>query len=167
MNEKLQDALDRVEESYNTIDKISSDIIGDYLDNVDKIIEEVNGKVETLSLDDLRHYILRLSIQGFTLGDLKERAAVKAGLAGDLKKEKQATEFIKTEGTQGLKEKQSILNSSEEIVVENIYDLVANRLKNKSEQVSTLVKSLTTVLTSKLQEMKLSKETQLGMEECQ
>ena len=156
MKERLEQALNNVELVYNDVKEIADELIKEYTQDITTLIHYTSNNVENLSNDDIRVLILKLSIKAYSFGDIKEKAAIKAECAEMLKKEKYAIEFNKAEGSNAVRENTSILNISEEVVSQTIYDLVAGMYKVKLDEIRRIIDSLKTVLTSRLSEAKLT-----------
>lgn len=165
MKESLEQALNNVELVYDDVKELANDLIKEYTSDITNLINYIADNLENLTNDDLRNLILKLSIKAYSFGDIKEKAGIKAEIAEMLKKEKYATEFNKAEGSVAVRENTSILNISEEVVTQAIYDLVAGMYKVKLDEIRRMIDSLKVVLTSRLSEAKLSATLNEGMEE--
>ena len=111
--------------------------------------------------------MLKLSIRAYSFGDVKERSAIKAECAEILKKEAYAVSFNSSEGSVAVKDNTSILNISNEIVSECIYNLVASLFKIKLDELRRVIDILKTILMSRLSEMKMSTGITQQIEEAQ
>lgn len=156
MKESLETALNNVEAVYGDIREIADKMVEDYTADITRTFNYISDHSENLSNDEIRQLIIRLSAKAFSLGDIKEKAGIKAEIAESLKKEKYAREFGRAEGSVAAKENASLLETSNEIVVQAIYDLTANTFKVKLDEIRRMVSSLTTVLMSRLSEAKLT-----------
>ena len=165
MKESLEQALNNVELVYNDVKEIADDLVKEYTSDIANLISYIADNLESLTNDDLRKLILKLSTKAYSFGDIKEKAGIKAEIAEMLKKEKYATEFNKAEGSVAVRENTSILNISDEVVTQAIYDLVASSYKVKLDEIRRMIDSLKVVLTSRLSEAKLSATLNEGMEE--
>ena len=160
MRESLEAALNNVELVYNDVKEIADDLIEEYTGDISNIINYIGDNIENLTNEDLRNLILKLSSKAFNFGDIKEKAGVKAEIAEMLKKERYAKEFNKAEGSVAVRENASLLNISEEVITQAIYDLVAGLYKVKLDEIRRMIDSLKTVLMSRLSEAKLSATTE-------
>ena len=111
--------------------------------------------------------MLKLSIRAYSFGDVKERSAIKAECAEILKKEAYAVSFNSSEGSVAVKDNTSILNISNEIVSECIYNLVASLFKIKLDELRRVIDILKTILMSRLSEMKMSSSITQQIEDSQ
>ncbi len=64
-------------------------------------------------------------------------------------------EFNKSEGSVAAKEHTATINTSDKILTNIIYDIIANMFKTKLDECHRVVAALTTVLTSRMSEAKL------------
>ena len=167
MKKELEEALDKVNLTYNNIVEIADSIVSDYTKELDNLISNIDNNIENISNDALRAQMLKLSIKAYRLGDVKERAAIKAECAEILRKEAYAVSFNSAEGSVAAKDNISTLSVSNEIVSECVYDLAANLFKVKLEEVRRLIDTLKTVLMSRLSEMKMSSAVTTQAEDIQ
>lgn len=163
MTKELETALDNVEMTYNEVAEIANELIDEYTSDISKIINYASDNTEKLTNDDLRDLMLKLSIKAYSFGDVKEKAVIKAECAEMLKKEAHAKVFTKTEGSGAVKENAAISATSNEVVAEAVYDLVANLFKVKLEEIRRMIDTLKTILMSRLSEAKLSSVTEVGI----
>ena len=154
MEKKLEEALMNVETSYHDVVEIANDIINPIISSVNDLVNEVSNKVNNLSIDQIRDFILRLQLKAFEIAEIKEKSAMKAELAEAIQKEKYAVEFNAADGTAAAKTNIATVNMSGEVVSEVLYNLVANLLKTKLDQLHRLVSALSSILTSRMQEAK-------------
>lgn len=167
MKKELEKALNNVELTYQDIVEIANDLVKDYTKDLDSIIANIENHIETLTNDDIRNLMLRLSIRAYSFGDVKERSAIKAECAEIIRKEAYAVSFNSAEGSVAAKDNISTLNVSNEIVSECIYTLVANLFKIKLDEIRRLIDTLKTILTSRLSEMKMSSSIDKQIEDSQ
>lgn len=167
MKKELEIALDTVEMTYSEIADIANDLIKDYTADISKIINEIEANVERLTNDQIRGYMLRLSTKAYTFGDIKERSIIKAQCAEMIKKEAYAREFSTAEGSIAAKDSATLVKISNETLTQCLYDLVAGLFKVKLEEIRRMIDTLKTILTSRLQEMKMSNSINNYVEENQ
>lgn len=159
MAKNLDKAIDNVETTYKDLIEIANDMSSNYFKEVNEMISDLQKKVNTMGNDDIRLAIIHLSLKSFSLGEMKERTALKQEISETLRKEKYAQTFNSTEGSVGVRENTAVLESSEEIVTELIYDYVASAFKTKLDEVHRVVDSLKSILMSKMQELKITNST--------
>lgn len=154
MDKKLETALNNVETTYGELVNIANDMLNPMFEPINMIIASVNATVNAMSIDQIRDYILQIQLKAFEISEIKEKAALKAELAETLQKEKFAISFNGLEGSAAAKDKLALVETSAEIVTEALYNLIANLLKTKLDQLHRLVDALKSILMSRMQETK-------------
>ena len=154
MDKKLETALNNVETTYGELVDIANGMLNPMFEPINMIISRVSASVNAMSIDQIRDYILTLQLKAFEISEIKEKAALKAELAETLQKEKFAVSFNGLEGSAAVKDKLALVETSAEIVTEALYNLVANLLKTKLDQLHRLVDALKSILMSRMQETK-------------
>lgn len=152
----LNDALDAVEMTYAEIVDIANCMLNDLITPVSEIIEKLGDNINEASVDDIKMYMWQLQRKAYSLSEVKEKSILKANLAEALKDEKYASKFNEAEGSAAVKQNIALIESSEEIVVEALYELVANSLKTKVDQIHRSVDCLKSILVTRMQEAKLT-----------
>lgn len=154
MDKKLENALVAVEATYGELVQIANDITGPIFAPITNIISSLNTNLGTMSIDQIRDYILRLQLKAFEISDIKEKSALKAELADALQKEKFAISFNSMDGTAAAKDKLALIETSGEVVAETLYNLVASLFKTKLNQCHRMIDCLKTILVGRMQETK-------------
>ena len=154
MEKKLETALTNVEMTYGELVEISNDMLKPLFDPINNIVSTISATVNSLSIDQIRDYILQLQLKAFEISETKEKAALKAELAEAIQKERFAVEFNSLDGSAAVKDKLALVATSSEVVSEALYNLVANLLKTKLDQLHRLVAALTSILMSRMSEAK-------------
>jgi hypothetical protein len=154
MDKKLETALNNVETTYSELVGIANDMLNPMFEPINLIITQVNATVNAMSIEQIRDYILRIQLKAFEISEINEKAALKAELAETLQKEKFAVSFNGLEGSAAVKDKLALVETSAEIVTEALYNLIANLLKTKLDQLHRLVDALKSILMSRMQETK-------------
>lgn len=152
----LNEALANVESTYAEVVEIANDMLSDIFDPINSLVSEIREAGAGISAEALRDYMVRLQLRSYEISDIKEKSALKAECAEALRKEKYARTFNAAEGTAGIRDNTAFLASSEEIIVEALYNLVASLLKTKLDEVHRLIDTLKSILMSKMQEAKLA-----------
>lgn len=152
----LNEALANVEGTYAEVVEIANDMLSDIFDPINSLVSEIREAGAGISAEALRDYMVRLQLRSYEISDIKEKSALKAECAEALRKEKYARTFNAAEGTAGIRDNTAFLASSEEIIVEALYNLVASLLKTKLDEVHRLIDTLKSILMSKMQEAKLA-----------
>lgn len=155
----LNVALDDVNMVYRDIVDIADDILHDLFEPIDNLVNSMQEDINAYSVEELNSYAYRLQLRAYTLSETKDKAALKATVAEALRKEKYAKEFTGADGTVNTKENKAVLASSEQIAVEALYDLTANLVKTKQDQLHRLIDTLKSIVISRNQEAKLNIST--------
>lgn len=150
----LDVALEKVEVTYGSVVDIANDMMKDTFTGIKQLINIIEGKVTTMTVDELREYMLRTQLRAYEISELKDKTAVKAACAEAVRKEKYAKALLEADGTAGVKDNKAILASSEEIIVELLYELISNLLKTKLDELHRLTDTLKSILMSRMQEAK-------------
>lgn len=158
-NKDVNKALDIVDVTYDELIVIANDIYGNAVGDIDIVVGSFADRIESLSNDEIRMLITKLSVKAFSFCEIKDKSAFKATLAESIKDEKYAKLFNAMEGTVAVRENSALLGSSEELLAGEIYKLVAQLFKTKLDSVYRMIDTLKTVLTTRLTEAKLSGAT--------
>ena len=152
----LMDALDSVESNYSDIVEIANDMICDLVNPVNNLISAIGTDINSYSIDQLKEYLWTLQHHAYKLSEVKEKSVLKADLAEALRKEQYANKFNEAQGSAAVKDNIALIESSSQIVVEALYNLIASSLKTKVDQIHRLVDCLKSILMTRMQEAKLS-----------
>lgn len=155
MNDKLEKALDNVELSYKELTEIADDTLTPLFKDADVLVDEINNNINNLTIDQIRDYILKLQLNAYSLSEIKEKSQVKADLANTIQKQNFAVSFNSIEGSAAVKDKKAQVETVNETVAEVLYNLMANLIKTKLDQLHRLVNVLTSILMSRMSEAKL------------
>lgn len=156
MTKDLSKALETVEVTYTQIREMADSMLYDAFKPTNDLISLLETNLNNLSIEALRHYMLELQLNAFSLSELRDKTATKAACAEATKKEAYATSYITQDGTAGTKDANTTIAVSENIVVDCLYQLVAALCKTKVDQVHRLIDVIKTVLMGKMQELKLN-----------
>lgn len=154
MTNKLNEALKNVEMTYSQVVEIADTIIAKYFTNLNNLVSTINSRINALTIDQIREYMMELQLQAFSLSEIKEKSTLKAELAVAIQKEKFAISFTGADGTAAAKDKIALIATNEEAISEALYNLVANLFKTKLDQTHRLVDVLKSILMSRMQEAK-------------
>lgn len=152
----LSKALDNVETTYADIVEIANDMLNDILTPIDALMAELNRSMAALTAESTRDFMMRIQLRAYELSEIKEKSALKAACAEAIKNEKHAKSFNEAEGSAAVKTNIALIEASEEIVIEALYEYIASLLKTKVDQLHRAVDCLKSVLMSKMQEAKLA-----------
>ena len=156
MNQNVSKALDNIDMTYNELIDIANDVCSEVTGDLTEMINSAYNNIENLTNDSIRQLLLKLSLRSYSFSEIKDKSLFKATLGETLRKEAYAKSFNATEGTVAVRENTSIINTSAEILAEELYTLIANMFKTRVDEVHRVVDSLKSVLMSRMQEAKLS-----------
>ena len=166
MNSNVRKALDEVDATYKDLIVIANSITDIYCKETDAIIKNIADNVETMSDEDIRQSILKLSMKSYSFGDIKEKSSFKSDLADTIKKVAYSEQFNTAEGAVAIRDNTSIVNTAEQVLASEIYNYVASFLKTKLDEIHRCVDSLKSVLISRQAEAKNLRQIE-GMGELQ
>lgn len=152
----LNDALENVEMIYSDISDIASDMTTNLFTPINNLVSSIREDINNLSVGEIREYLLRLQLRAYELSEIKDKSGIKAECAEALRKEKFARSFNEASGSAAVKDNIALIESSEEVVVEALYNLVANLVKTKCDQLHRLIDTLKSILVSRMQEAKMT-----------
>ena len=156
MAKDLNKALEAVEMTYGQIKQIADDMLAEPFEEVNRLYGDVSTYVDSLSVEALRDYLLRLQLAAFGLSELRDRSGAKATCAEAVRKEAYAVSYASQEGTAAAKDSAATLAVAENIVAQCLYDLVAALVKTKLDATHRLIDTMKSILMSRMQEAKLS-----------
>lgn len=156
MKQNVNTALDNVDAAYGDLIEIANSIIEEVCGDIDRMTQSAYHNIENLTNEDIRDMLLKLSLRSYSFSEIKEKSAFKAALAETLRKEAYANNFNSTEGSVAVRDNTAVVNTSSEIIAEEIYTLTASLFKTKLDELHRVVDTLKTVLMSRMQEAKLS-----------
>jgi hypothetical protein len=159
MKQNVEKALEEVDLSYAELIHFANEVIDSTCADTEAIISQVNDNIESITNDKIRDFMTRLSLCAYSLSEIKERAAFKASLAETIRKQKYALKFNEATGTVGAKDNIALLETSSEILVDEIHSLISSMLKTKLDCVYRLINTLSTVLTTRMTEARLSADS--------
>lgn len=154
MAKDLTTALENVELTYQDVVEIANNMLAPIIKPMDDLVQEIRDNSANMPIEAIRDYIIRLQLRCYELSEPKDKAAMKSNLSEALRKEKYSSALLEAEGTVNIKDTKATLASSEEIIVEALYELVASSLKTKLDGGFRLVDSLKSILMSRMQEAK-------------
>lgn len=156
MTSSVATALSNIDKTYDDLIEVANDIFETTTKEIDELMEGAYNDIEKMSNDAIRDLMLKLSLKSYTFSEIKEKSAFKATLGEVMRKEMYASYFNSSEGTVAVRENTATIQSSAEILAEEIYTLVANMLKTKLDEIHRVVNTLQTILMTRMQEAKLT-----------
>ena len=139
MAKDLNKALEAVEMTYSQIKEIADSMLAGPFEEPNRTVEFIQFNVESMSIDMLRDSILKLQLAVYSLSELRDRSGIKATCAEAIRKEAYAANYIGQEGTAGVKDSNTTLAISENIVAQCLYDLVASLVKTTQSKLAEMV----------------------------
>ena len=158
----LSKSLEAANITYDELIPLANSIIKKCTADADKIIEEAKQNVYVMTNDYIRNIMLNLSFTSYSFSELKEKSALKAVCAEILKDENYSIELNKADGTVAQKQSAALLNNIDNVLVEAVYDMVANSIKTKLDEIHRVVDTLKNVLISRQTEAKLAVSVDSG-----
>jgi len=154
VNDTLKTALDAVDETYKDLATYAKNIASKYTKETDELVQYLREHIETISDREIQSAILSIATISYSFAEVKEYSMLKSVVAETLRKEAYANNFNSAEGTVAIRENTAILNSSGEIVADDVCQAVASILKTKSDELHRVVDALKTVLLARMSEAK-------------
>lgn len=147
-----------VNEFYKNIGKVAKDFVNERTKEIDDIIKTLSKDIQSLSDSDLMNYQIKLDIACYYLAETKEYANLKSDCANALYKEKQAIYYLGATGTQESKKNESVINSTDNQVVNILYTNISKLLNTKLEEAKRISRTLSSV---SIYRMSLRKQSRL------
>ena len=156
MAKNLNEALDNLEMTYGQVADIADAMLKEILSPVTNLINVIGEDINSLSVDQLKEYMWKLQYKAYSLSEIKEKSLLKAELAEALQKEKFAMKFNEADGAAAVKNNIALIQTSEEIVVQALYESISSQLKTKVDQLHRMVDAIKSILVARMQEAKLT-----------
>ena len=150
----LQQALENTNTVYQELVAIANDIIDKCVKESRKTMAEIRDNIATMTNDDIRVYMTKLSLLAYSLSEIKDKAAMKSSVAATLRKEAYANEFNGASGAVAARESVAQLNTADEILSQTVNDLVADVLKSHLDEIHRMIQVLQSCIMSRLSEAK-------------
>lgn len=151
----IKNALEQVELTYQELVEIANDMVNPFFDPINKLVDNLTN-INDLSTNEIRNFMIDIAINSYRLGEVKEKASLKSELAEAIRKETYAKKFSEAEGTAGAKDTFAVIESSEQLITQCLYELVASLLKTKMSECHSLIDVCKTVIMSRMSEAKLT-----------
>ncbi len=152
---EIEQAKDNVNELFKNLAPLVQELVDKYSFELDKIINKIS-KSDALTNDELRNYILALSVESYLFGISKDASILKQECATTLMKEGIAQEFNNATGTQQARNNTSMINTTDKQVVNLLFNAVANMMKTKLDETHRMINALNSILISRNAEAKLA-----------
>ena len=154
MTENMKQAKQLCDDLCKDLSDAVREVTSSYTANLDQIVKDLSKGINLYSNSELWDFQVRLSIEAYILGNVKEQGSLKEACAEALEKESMAQAFVTSEGTQEVKRQQSILKTTDMQAVSMLYASVASLLKTKCDEAHRLVNVLQGIQISRAAEAK-------------
>ena len=149
-------------EAEKNVDNVSKDlsrlantIYRAHTKTLDDLISKLSN-VESLSDEDIRKFMLKISLECYSFAELKEHSELKQSCATALMKETQARLYNEATGTAEARKNTAITDSSSEVTVNLLYSAVSNLMKTRLDESHRVVNTLNSILISRAAQAKLN-----------
>lgn len=147
-----------VNDVYKDIGKIAKKLVDEKSKVIDDLIKTLSN-VESLSDEEIRKYMLKISLESYSFSEIKEHSVMKQDCAVALMKETQANIFNSETGTAEVRRNKSITDSNAQITVNILYNSIANLMKTKLDEAHRVVNTLNSILISRAAAAKLNQSS--------
>lgn len=147
-----------VNDVYKDIGKIAKKLVDEKSKVIDDLIKTLSN-VESLSDEEIRKYMLKISLESYSFSEIKEHSVMKQDCAAALMKETQANIFNSETGTAEVRRNKSITDSNAQITVNILYNSIANLMKTKLDEAHRVVNTLNSILISRAAAAKLNQSS--------
>ena len=147
-----------VNDVYKDIGKIAKKLVDEKSKAIDDLIKTLSN-VESLSDEEIRKYMLKISLESYSFSEIKEHSVMKQDCATALMKETQANIFNSETGTAEVRRNKSITDSNAQITVNILYNSIANLMKTKLDEAHRVVNTLNSILISRAAAAKLNQSS--------
>lgn len=164
ITEDFGSALKDVDDVNNYLESIARRTVLPKFKTADDLIEKIKANLNSLTIEEIRNYSLDLSLCAYDFSVDREMANMKAAVAEAIRKEKQATCIITTEGTVSKKENEATLQIGDQLATEILEELISGLYKAELDSIKGIIDTLKTNLISLQSEAKLNTGISLGGE---
>lgn len=176
MNDKLEDVMESVQDSFSEYNDILSPIIRSYSGDMDSLINEFNNEVilREASNDTLESFLFRFGVQIYQLSSKIEEVGMKEDISKVVSKEVYNKAYLnKSAEAEEKKVKLTVAQltamseqeAKYESLVNMIYDRLYSEMKLKLNAAIDIVNSIRKIISRRMQEFDLSNsftDTQLN-----
>lgn len=121
---------------------------------LDTLIAKLSSGIDTLTNNELRDIMARISVEAYYIGIAKEQTSLKDACAEALYKEGLAKSYSLTQGAVEAKKQQAVLDTIDKQAVSILYSTVASLLKTKLDEAHRIVSAVNGVLISRASDAK-------------
>ena len=162
-NDSMEELQDKVEDDFDQLNAIISDIVKPYSESLDKYIEFIrdclsNGEQPPTN-DELEDWCLNLSTYIYFAGGMAEQLGIKDDISKAIYKEvyNNYRQSDDNKGTIADKNSLAELASQQEYLTSVCYSRAYKIIKSKVENAQELLQSCKKVLSHRMQEMELTR----------
>lgn len=152
----ISNARKDTDELFYYLSDIAIDIVTKYSGPLDNLVKKLSKNIDTLSNEELRTYMAKISIEAYNLSLDREQTALKELCATALYKEAQANAFNNATGTVDARRNQSTIDTMDKQAVSMLYSTVSSLFKAKVDEAHRLASTLSNILISRSAEAKLN-----------
>ena len=152
--QQIMAAQSDVNETYDYLAGAVQEVTKDIVAPLDKIVKELSKGINLFSNADLWDFQLRLGVEAYILGNIKEQSSLKQACAEALYKEGLAKSYSTTAGAVEAKKQQSVLDTLDKQAVTMLWTTVSNLLKTKCDEAHRLVNIIQGIQISRAAEAK-------------
>lgn len=154
----FEEAQKNVDTTAKNLSRLAHDIFKKFSKPLDDIVSKLSS-VESLSDEEIRSYMLKISLESYSFSEVKEHAELKMDCATAIMKETQATVYNEASGTAEARRNIAIKESNSEITVNMLYSTVSNLMKTKLDEAHRVVNTLNSILISRAAQAKLNQSS--------
>lgn len=177
-DEKVKKLLEDTDENSQYFTSITNNVIDSYVGDLDLIMNnlyDIINNNQNLTNDSIENYMLRLSNTLYYLGDRLEIVGIKADVAKAAKQEVYNRAYLDNQIKDSEKKNKTTVaenqavaeeNSKYESIITSIFERVYKVIRFKIDAGQEMLKTLSKILTKRLQEFDLTKMSPIktGME---
>ena len=158
---RVKDILTTLDNNSLRVNRLVNGIIGEYVEDLDKYLEDIRDKVENgeLSDNELEKITIRLPTYIYFANERLENLGVEGDVAESIKNEAFDEEILKVEGTIPEKKSQANLATIEEDLMEKAYKRAYKKLKSKIEKAENIYTGVKKIVDKRKAEMTLNYST--------
>lgn len=155
INKDIDDNIDIVNKVYSALNSQAKEIVKEYTRTLNVTIKDIKDNINDLSNNQIRTYILSLSLSAYDLGELKDKTNMSSEIASIIVDEAYATSYNAQVGTVAQRENSATLSISKEKATSVLFKLVASMIKTKLDETHRIVDTLKNILISRASDRKL------------
>lgn len=150
----IDNAKKDLDETYDYLVASVREVTKEMTAPLDSIVKELSKGINLYSNQELWDFQVRLGLEAYALGNIREKSSLKEACADALYKESLARSFTDSIGTQEAKKQQSVLQSIDKQAVSMLWASVSSLLKTKCDEAHRLVNILQGIQISRAAEAK-------------